>query len=284
MQLKTGRRGEASCVVGVPIFLQVIEMNILVCVKQVPDLEQMSIDCGSDGVPVIGEAAEFRMNRFDEFAVEAAVQLKEALTGVRIDVVSVGPEPALAVIKRAIGMGADQGVLLDTGDQPDAGPAEVARRIANHATSHRYDLIFTGSWSEDGMNGQVGPMAASLLNLPCATQVMALKLDEESRTVAVEREVEGGHRERLELRLPTLLALQSGVNHPRYPSLSNLLRANRQPVDIIAPSPAEKGIDPVVCLGLMRPPRTRAGRLLEGSLQAKAETFLSLLREKALIR
>lgn len=259
-------------------------MNILVCIKQVPDLEQMSVDCGSDGRPVIGEPAEVRMNRFDEFAVEAAVQLKEALTGVRIDVVSVGREPALAVIKRAIGMGADKGALLDTGDRSDPGPAEVARRIASHAASHRYDLIFTGSWSEDGMNGQVGPMTASLLNLPCATQVMALEMDAECRRVAVEREVEGGHRERLELCLPALLALQSGINRPRYPSLSNLLRANRQPVDIIAASPDENDIDPVVCLGLMRPPRTRAGRMLEGGLQKKAETFLSLLREKALIR
>ena len=154
----------------------------------------------------------------------------------------------------------------------------------SHAASQRYDLIFTGSWSEDGMNGQVGPMTAALLNLPCATQVMALALDADIERVAVEREVEAGTRERLELRLPALLALQSGINRPRYPSLSNLLRANRQPVDIIRANPDEMAIDPVVCLGLMQPPRTRAGRVLEGSLQEQAETFLSLLKEKALIR
>jgi len=259
-------------------------MNILVCVKQVPDLEQMTVNSSPDGTLVVGEAVELRMNRFDEFAVEAAVQLKETFDGVHIDVVSVGPESAMAVIKRAIGMGADQGVLFDTGNRPDPGTADVARRIACHAADHRYDLIFTGSWSEDGMNGQVGPMTASLLNLPCATQVMALRLDAEQGRVAIEREVEAGTRERLELRLPALLALQSGINRPRYPSLSNLLRANRQPVDIIAANPGEKEIDPVVCLGLMRPPRTRAGRVLEGSLPEQAETFLSLLREKALIR
>jgi electron transfer flavoprotein beta subunit len=127
-------------------------------------------------------------------------------------------------------------------------------------------------------------MTASLLNLPCATQVMELSLDAECENVSVEREVEAGRRERLELRLPALLTLQSGINRPRYPSLSNLLRANRQPVDVFAASPDEKVIDPVVCVGLMRPPRTRAGRVLEGSLQAQAEAFLSLLREKAWIR
>ena len=259
-------------------------MNILVCVKQVPDLEQMAVNCGSDGTLVVGEAAELRMNRFDEFAVEAAVQLKEALTGVHIDVVSVGPEPALAVIKRAIGMGADQGTLLDTGDRPDPGPAEVARRISNYAALKCYDLILTGSWSEDGMNGQVGPMAAALLDLPCATQVMALQLADDRQCVSVAREVEGGAREHLQLRLPVLLALQSGINRPRYPSLSNLLRANRQPVDIIPANAEVRDIDPVVGLGLMQPPRNRAGRVLEGGLREKAETFLALLREKAFIR
>ena len=93
-----------------------------------------------------------------------------------------------------------------------------------------------------------------------------------------------GPREHLQLRLPVLLALQSGINRPRYPSLSNLLRANRQPVDIIPADAEVRDIDPVVGLGLMQPPRNRTGRVLEGGLREKAETFLALLREKAFIR
>ena len=259
-------------------------MKILVCIKQVPDLEQTAIRCNANGDAVLEGTPELRMNRFDEFAVEAALQLKESLPEVRIDVVSVGPEAALAVVKRAIGMGADKGVLLDTGDLNGSGPAEVARRIAGYAAPERYDLIFTGSWSEDGMNGQVGPMTAALLNLPCATQVMALDVDEHQGGVSVEREVEAGARERLRLPLPALLALQSGINRPRYPSLSNLLRANRQPAAVIADDAGAAGAGPVACLGLMRPPRTRAGRVLEGGPQEKAEAFLTLLREKAFIR
>jgi electron transfer flavoprotein beta subunit len=261
-----------------------MEMNILVCVKQVPDLEQMTVTCGADGSAFLGEVTELRMNRFDEFAVEEALRLKETRGDVGIDVVSVGPEAALAVIKRAVGMGADQGVLLQTGDGADVGPAQVAERVAEYARKKRYDLIFTGSWSEDGMNGQVGPMTAALLDLPCATQVMALDLDEDCKGVSVEREVEAGARERLWLQLPALLTLQSGINRPRYPSLSNLLRANRQPVDRVAVDSDANGDDPVACLGIMRPPRTRAGRVLGGSLQEKAEAFLTLLREKAFIR
>ena len=259
-------------------------MNILVCIKEVPDLEQLRIEFGAAGEALVGDAAEMHMNRFDEFAVEAAVQLKESLTDVHIEALSVGPETALAVIKRAIGMGADQGVLLDTGDRTDCGPYAVACRIARFAAPKRYDLILTGSWSEDGMNGQVGPMTAALLDRPCATQVMALQLADDRRSVAVAREVEGGAREQLQMRLPALLAVQPGINRPRYPSLSNLLRANRQPVEIVPGDAKEKAIDPVVCLGLTQPPRHRAGRVLEGDLQEKAASFLALLREKAFIR
>jgi electron transfer flavoprotein beta subunit len=259
-------------------------MNILVCIKQVPDLEQMGIEFGTAGEVLVGDAIEMHMNRFDEFAVEAAVQLKETVAEVHIDALSVGSEAALVVIKRAIGMGADQGVLLDTGNRVDCGPYAVARRIARFAAPKRYDLILTGSWSEDGMNGQVGPMTAALLDLPCATQVMTLQLAHDRQSAAVAREVEGGAREQLQLRLPALLAVQSGINRPRYPSLSNLLRANRQPVEIVPGDAGDETIDPVVCLGLMQPPRHRAGRVLEGDLQQKAATFLSLLREKAFIR
>lgn len=259
-------------------------MKILVCVKQVPDLEQMTVRQGADGRALLGEVSEWRMNRFDEFAVEAALGLKETLAGVHIDVLSVGPEASLAVVRRAIGMGADQGVLLQSGEREDVAPIGVARRIARYAGPMRYDLIFTGSMSEDGMNGQVGPMTAALLDLPCATQVMAMGLDEDRRWASVEREIEAGARERLKLRLPALLSLQSGINRPRYPSLSNLLRANRQPVDMVPADPGEDGPEPVAGLGLMRPPRNRAGLVLEGSLEEKAGAFITLLRERAFIR
>lgn len=259
-------------------------MNILVCIKQVPDLDQLPVELQADGQITVGAPPELRMNRFDEFAVEAALQLKEARGKIHIDAVSVGTAAVLAVIKRAVGMGVDQGILLDTGDRTDPGPAEVARRIARCAGRKHYDLILTGSWSEDGMNGQVGPMTAALLDRPCATQVISLKLALDQTQVDVEREVEGGSRERLQLRLPALLALQSGINRPRYPSLSNLLRANRQAVETLVAEDGAGGADPVACLGFMQPPRTRAGRVLGGSPQEKAETFLTLLREKAFIR
>jgi electron transfer flavoprotein beta subunit len=134
------------------------------------------------------------------------------------------------------------------------------------------------------MYGQVGPMTAAHLDLPCASQVIQMQLSGDRSAVNVEREVEGGAREMLRLDLPALLALQPGINRPRYPSLSNLLRANRQKLETIDARSFGNPPEPVVCLGLALPVRKRSTHMLTGTAQDKAERFLSILREKAFIR
>lgn len=258
-------------------------MKILVCIKQVPDLEQILVDDGPNGAAVLGEFTGYRMNRFDEYAVEEAVHAKETLDEVSIDALTVGPERALEVVKRAIGMGADHGVHLLTTADIDAEPASVSAWISQYTRRKDYDLILTGSMSEDGMNGQVGSMAAAHLDLPCATQVIRMRLVDDRSAVYIEREIEGGAREKLRLKLPALLALQSGINRPRYPSLSNMLRANRQAAEIIAVKSLESPGSPVVRLGTVLPRRTRSVNVLTGTPQEKAEQFLAILRGKAFI-
>lgn len=259
-------------------------MKILVCVKQVPDLEQIVVTEDVDGGAVLGEIRAFRMNRFDEFAVEEAVCIKASLPAVNVDALTVGPEEMLAAVKRAIGMGADRGIHIATADCETIGSVGVAKKVAGYAREKAYDLILTGSMSEDRLNGEVGPMVAGCLGLPCATQVIAMKFTEEPSALDIEREVEGGVRERLRLELPAVISVQSGINRPRYPSLSNLLRANRQPVETIADEGREKIADPVVCRGIVLPLSVREGRVLSGTAQEKARQFLTILKEKAFIR
>jgi electron transfer flavoprotein beta subunit len=259
-------------------------MNILVCVKQVPDPERLMVTEGRDGAAVIDPPDGFRMNRFDEFAVEAAVRIKEAFVEVGIDILTVGPDRVLDVVKRSIGMGADRGVHLKTPDTVALDPGAVSEWIAQYARHKDYALILTGTLSEDGMHGQVGPMAAAHLGMPVATQVIRLEPNIRGTRVSIEREIEGGVREVLELRLPAVLALQPGINRPRYPSLSNLLRANRQTVETIETQNLRCGSAEVFFMGSVFPPKTRAGRFLEGTLPEKAVQLLSILKENALIR
>lgn len=259
-------------------------MKILVCVKQVPDPERIGIDAGPDGRATVTPFSDFRMNRFDEFAVEAALGIREAWPQVRIDALTVGPERAAEVVRRAMGMGADGGIHLVTADGGDSEPAAVAAWVARCTAGRGYGLILTGSQSEDGMHGMVGPMCAAHLDLSCATQVIDCRLTGDRSAVDVEREIEGGSREMLRLELPALLALQPGINRPRYPSLSNLLRANRQVLETVEVDGLGDTVEPVVRLGLFLPPQTRSVDMIGGSAQDKADRLLAILREKAFIR
>lgn len=261
-------------------------MKILVCVKQVPDLEGIRVNEGAGGFAEPEFCGELRMNRFDEFAVEAAVRIKEAVPGVRIDAVTAGPRSAGAVLRRAMGMGVDEGIHLFTssmedGDSPE--PEAVADWIAGMAGSGGYRLILCGAMSEDGMHGIVGPMTAARLQLPYATQVMDMRTSLDPDRVSVEREIEGGAREMLDIRLPALLALQPGINRPRYPSLSNLLRANRRPLKTISTDTLSKPAVRMTPVGTVLPKHVRPSRVITGSSREKADALAAILKAKAFL-
>jgi electron transfer flavoprotein beta subunit len=255
-------------------------MKILVCVKQVPKIERIVVRDGPNGLAELDISGEFRLNYFDEFAVEEAVRIKETMGGVHIDVITVGPERAAEVLKRPMGMGTDDGIHLRTPTDADSGPAAVAAWLGEYARRRGYALILCGSMSEDGMHGQVGPMLAAHLNLPYATQVIDIKLGSDASWLSIEREIEGGAREMLEIRMPALLTLQPGINRPRYPSLSKLLRANRQEPETISTEIWGLGGASTDCLGLVAPEMRRASQLLTGSALEKAERLVEILKEK----
>jgi electron transfer flavoprotein beta subunit len=259
-------------------------MKILVCVKQVPDTEALIKIDDSEKSIVQGPSMSFKMNRFDEFAMEEALQIREARPGTTIDAISVGPEGVSTVIKRALGMGADHGIHILTGDQNSLSVFSTASLIAAHAETTSYDLILAGVVAEDNMQGQVGPMVAELMGMPFATSVMFEQISDDSRTIYVEREIEGGFRDTLELQLPAILTVQSGINKPRYPSLSNIMRAKKQELETkeaesLGNYPARQ-----VVFGLRYPEKSRAGVLLDGTLQEKAAQLLKILKEKALVQ
>ncbi len=258
-------------------------MKILVCIKQVPESENpILIDDGNAWIQS-DEICEFKMNRLDEFAVEEAVLIKAAFGDTKIDALSAGPARATEVIRRSIGMGADAGIHIETGSEKYHSSFETAAWIAEYARGAPYDLILTGALSEDNMQGQVGPMVAKRLSLPWATAVIFEKIAADRKTIYVEREIEGGHRDILELPLPAVLAIQSGINTPRYPSLSNLLRANKQGLKRI------KGADLVQLAArenlveLVYPHKTRSGTVLNGTQKEKATQLIHILRERALM-
>ena len=258
-------------------------MNILVCVKQVPETEAViTIDQTSQWVSV-GGAAVFRMNRFDECAVETAVQIKENFPGTAVHILSVGPDRSEEVIRRSIGMGADSGTHIVTSSDGFVDPSILAGWMATLPEVSDAELILCGAMSEDLMQGQVGPLLAECLSRPCATAVIQVEIMADDKGVRVEREIEGGYREAVALSFPALLTIQTGINQPRYPSLSNLLRANRmtlntQHVDEMGerrPLQAVKQVTP--------PRKLRESVFLKGSSEQKAEQLINILSHRSLI-
>lgn len=257
-------------------------MKILVCVKAVPDAG-LIVEPAPEGLCVrVDPDQDLRMNRFDAYAVEAAMRLREAFPDVRVDALAVGPEAARKVVRRAMGMGADGGmhILADYETACDAG--RVSALIAAAARERKDDLILCGVMSEDMMQFSTGPMLARRLSLAWSTAVVEADLYPENRKIRVFRELEGGVRAELVLRLPALLTIQSGTHEPRYPSLSNLLRATDDRIQIIPA--AELSPPPPLSrtIGYAYPEKKRAGRVLTGSTREKAEALIRILGEKGI--
>jgi len=258
-------------------------VKILVCVKQVYDSPDTLVFNESSGRVEFGSHTVFRMNRYDEYAVEEALRIRERITGVAVDAVSVGPDRVRKTIRRALEMGADHGIHIRTGCETDLDPLERAHLIASLARGRRYDLILTGVMAEDDMQSQVGGLLAGILGFTCATGIIYLEMHGNPREILLEREIEGGRRECLTLGFPCVLTIQSGINTPRYPSLSHVLRARSEELELIeAPSPAPS--PPLLSVKrFLLPEEGEKGEIITGTPGEKAARLLSILREHSLL-
>jgi electron transfer flavoprotein beta subunit len=258
-------------------------LRILVCIKQVPDsTDTLAVD-ERTGVLSYVPSTVFRMNRFDEFGLEEALLIKENLPGTRVDALSAGPERVSTAVQRALGMGADHGIhILDRSDGY-VSPFTVASLIAACVRARNYDLILTGVMAEDTLAAQTGQLIAALLGFPCATSVIQEKVRPEGAEIVVEREIESGSRQTVLLSLPAVLTIQPGINLPRYPSFSKVMRARTYPQELIRaedltiPEPRES------CRGVRIPESTSPGVFLEGSPRDKARKLIEHLHEKTLL-
>jgi electron transfer flavoprotein beta subunit len=249
-------------------------MKILVCVKQVAD-PQGSVSVDGNRIDY-GRHPSWRMNRFDAFTLEEALVIGEAHPGAVVDAVSVGPPRVETTIRRSLDMGAGRGIHIMTGDEGADYPGDIARLIASYAEREHYDLVLCGAMSEDDMNGATGPMIAARLQYSCATAAVSVAIDIRSRTVRAERQIDAVTREVVVLTLPAVVSIQSGINRPRYPSLSHVLRARTQDLILIQDT-ADSEADTVV-LGFGVPSSSRTGLMLTGTEAEKAVKLAGYIR------
>ncbi len=258
-------------------------MKILVCIKQVPDSSDTLQINERTGLPSYTEDASFRMNRFDEFALEEALLIKERLSETLVDALSVGPQRVSATVQRAMGMGADHGIhILDEADGYKS-PFTVASLIAACVRARNYDLIMTGVMAEDTVASQTGQLIAALLDLPCASSVIKEEVLSERAQISVEREVEGGSRETVKLNLPAVLTIQPGINFPRYPSFSKVMRARTYAQEVIRAEGLAIEEPRELCRRVRIPDAPSQGVFIEGSPREKALKLIRILHEKSFL-
>ncbi|MCL1864601.1 MAG: electron transfer flavoprotein subunit beta/FixA family protein [Spirochaetes bacterium] len=257
-------------------------MKILVCVKQIADHDsEIRINSVSTWIDELKNTL-FRINRYDEYALEEALLIKDIYKDTVIDIISVGLERVSSTVKKSLEKGADKGIHIRC-NKDYICAAETALLIAEYAKDKDYDIIFAGVMSEDLMQGQVGPIIASHLSIPCAVSVIRSELKTDFSRITVVSELEGGVTEHIDMTLPCLITVQSGVNRPRYPSLSNVMAARAMSL-ITIDCDALKSIDhSKETISLEYPVVSSKGIVIDGNTEEKAEKLLNILHEKGIL-
>ncbi len=253
-------------------------MKILVCIKEVPHGESKpEIDFDTNSLIYDRDKNSFIINSSDEYALEEGLKLKDRIPATEVDVVTAGTLLQIPVIRRALEMGVHKGFILkmEPGNAPPA-----SELIAAFAKEQCYDLILTGVMSDDNMGFVTGPSIAALLNYPWATSVTAISIDLMNNTVKAEREIDSASIEIVTLKLPALITVQSGINRPRYPSLSNKLNAKIKPIPIIETESPPDAICPIEIISLQFPESKKGAMELTGSTGEKSGALLGILRSR----
>jgi electron transfer flavoprotein beta subunit len=262
-------------------------VNIVVLLKQTPDTESV-IRIASDGRSIVTTDIKWIINPYDEFAVEAALRLKEKHGG-KVTIVSWGPQRVVESIRTALAMGADDGVLIDDDGLEGSDSLGVAKALAAAAKELNPDIILCGSRAVDYDQGQRGAMVAELLALPHLA--LAVSLQSDGSKVSMERPIEGG-KVTVEAELPALVTMggSHAVWNPRYASLPGIMKAKKKPLAV--KKLADLGLDAgevgagsakIQIVSLEMPPERAPGRMVNGNLDAvgKAKELVRLLHEEA---
>ncbi len=261
-------------------------MNILVCLKQVPDTETQ-IKIAPDGKSVVTDNIKWVMNPYDEYAVEEALRLKEKFGG-EVTIIGVGPKRVTESIRTALAMGADKAILVDDPSLAGSDSLGTARVLAAVIKDLDYDIILCGKQGVDDDYGLVGSSLAELLGIPQISAVIKLDISDDGSTIRGSREVEGGTLV-IEAPLPALVTAQKGLNEPRYASLPGIMKAKKKPLDV--KTVADLGLDPsevgesgakIKVMQITPPEEREAGKIVEGETpQEKAANLARLLHEEA---
>ena len=260
-------------------------MKVMVCLKQVPH-QDARLDVAGDGSWIQEDNIKFEINSYDTYALEEALRIKDAGEA-EVVVVSIGPDRVTQALRTALGMGADRAVHVKDPEADASDVLGVAKILAAVAKQGNPDVIFSGLMADDGNFAAIPPMLAELLGMPSATGVTATEIGDAS--IRVERELEGGAVDVVDLPRPCLIAIQTGANQVRYASLKGIMQAKKKPVDVksvadldlagqVGEAAARVKIDKIYV-----PPKADRAEILEGSTDEVVSQLVGKIKELGLL-
>ena len=259
-------------------------MEILVCVRRVPDTSENEIEINNTGNDIKRDDLVYSINEPDNYAVEAALQIV-ANVGGNVTVATVGGEDDEEVLRREMAMGANHGVLIADEAFVGSDGRGIATILKAFVLRGHYDLILTGVQAEDG-GAQIGGMLAALLDYPFASLVNFIEVLE-GQKLKIGREIEGGNKELNEIDLPCVLSIQTGINEPRYVGMRGIRQVASVPIPTV--SAADLGIDPssvgeaaakVKRVDYFVPSLGKGAEILHGSREENIDKVLELVTAK----
>jgi len=259
-------------------------MNIIVCVKRVPETADADVIIDKSGKDIEKSGLVFDLNEWDTYAIEEAILLKEKMGGT-VTVISMGGEDSNESLRKCLAMGADDAVRLTDPAFGGSDGFATAKVLAETVRKIPYDLVFTGVQAEDDGYGQVGVAMAEILGIPHVSLVTSLKVQD--KKMKAHRELEGGLEEVVEVDLPAVLTIQTGINQPRYVSIMGIRKVAKKEIKTFGVSDLNLKAEEVGLSGsyiqlekIFLPPVGEGAQMLEGKPEEIASKVFHILKDK----
>lgn len=253
-------------------------MNIFVCIKQVPDTEAtLSV---KNGKTINEDSIKWIISPYDEHAIEEALKLKEKIPESNVTLITLGPKRCENALRGGLAMGADHAIHIETDEHMDNRTIAKALAIAIKQEGN-YNLIFIGKQAIDNDSYLTHIYLAENLGIPVSTNVTLFNY--ESEKVFVEREIDGGEKEKIEMTTPCVIGAAKGLNTPRYPSLIGMMKAKKIPIKKLSLQDLEIGeIDnKIIVEKLFSPPEKPQGKIIEGDIEDAVKELVKALKDEA---
>jgi electron transfer flavoprotein beta subunit len=262
-------------------------LDVIVCVKHVPETAEAELKIDASGKAVEKTGLVYDINEWDDYALEEAVRIREKQGG-SVTAITIGPDDSDSTLRKCLARGADKAIRLADPKFEGSDGYAIAKILHSVIKTMQYDLVLTGMQAGDDGSAMVGPILAQLLGIPHATMVKKLELG--TGTAKANRELEGGLEEQVEVKLPALFSVQTGINEPRYVSIMGIRKAMQKEIKIMSLADTGLSENDVGLAGswlkiekLYVPPVEKQAEFLKGTPDEMAAKIAEILKAKGLI-